>query len=81
MTISKAYGFLVEQGLIERRAGIGLFVRMVKKDKKRKAQDALLVSAMDKACMLALELGMGEDEANRLFRKHFKKIKVNHEEK
>jgi GntR family transcriptional regulator len=27
MTISKAYGFLVEEQLVERRAGVGLFVR------------------------------------------------------
>ena len=81
MTISKAYGFLVEEGLLVRRAGIGLFVRSVQEGKKRKAQDKLLTGAMDKACLLAMELGMQQAEASRLFNDHFKKNFVKHEEK
>src|SRR5688500_12626646 len=71
MTISKAYGFLVEEQLIERRAGVGLFVRSIRKDKKRKVRDSLLEEAMNRAAALTVQLGMDAEEARELFDEYF----------
>ena len=66
MTVSKAYSFLVEEGLLERRRGVGLFVRPIRKDVKRRRQDELLDRAMSKVAALAVQMGIGEKEALRL---------------
>ena len=79
MTISKAYGFLVEEQLIERRAGVGLFVRSVRKDKKRKARDSLLEEAMNKAAALTVQLDMDASEARELFDEYFQLHKSSQE--
>jgi GntR family transcriptional regulator len=72
MTISKAYGFLVEEGLVERRAGVGLFVKAVRLDRKRKVRSHLLDEAMSKAAALTVQLGIDEREASELFTEHFR---------
>lgn len=79
MTVSKAYAFLVEEELLERRAGVGLFVRSVVKDKKRQIQDTLLSSTLNKAAALTIQLGLDEAEACQLFVEHFKKNKIKHQ--
>lgn len=78
MTISKAYGYLVEEGLVERRPGVGLFVNAVRPDKKRRVQHELLEQAMGKAAALAVQLGLDAGEAADLFSEHFDNNKVKH---
>lgn len=79
MTISKAYGFLVAEGLLERRAGVGLFVRSINASKTRKTHDKLLDDSIRKAAALALQLGFDEAEATQLFIQHFQKQKSQQE--
>ncbi len=79
MTISKAYGFLVEDDLVERRAGVGLFVKSVRLDKKRKVRNTLLDEAMRKAAALTVQLGLDADEASELFNEHFQQSKSTQE--
>ena len=67
MTISKAYGFLVEEKILERRPGVGLFVRSIRKDVKRRQQDQMLNRALGKGAALAVQMGISEEEALRLF--------------
>ena len=74
MTVSKAYGFLVEEGLLERRPGIGLFVRPIRKDVKRRQQDRILDRAMARVAALAVQLGIPEEEAMRLFAEQYRKF-------
>ena len=74
MTISKAYGFLVEEGLLERRRGVGLFVRSIRKDVKRRQQDRMLDRAMSKVAALAIQMGIPEKEALRLFVNQYRKF-------
>ena len=74
MTISKAYGFLVEEGLLERRRGVGLFVRLIRKDVKRRQQDRMLDQAMSKVAALAVQMGVPEEEALRLFVDRYRKF-------
>src|SRR5688572_17322820 len=79
MTISKAYGFLVEEGLVERRAGVGLFVRAVRQDKKRRVKSHLLDEAMNRAAALTVQLGLEADEAGELFNEYFQEQKSSQE--
>lgn len=74
MTISKAYGFLVEEGLLERRRGVGLFVRSIRKDVKRRQQDRMLDRAMSKVAALAVQMQIPEEEAVRLFVDQYRKF-------
>ncbi len=74
MTISKAYGFLVEEGLLERRRGVGLFVRSIRKDVRRRQQDQLLDRSIAKVAALAVQMGIAEDEAMRLLRDQYRKF-------
>jgi GntR family transcriptional regulator len=74
MTISKAYGFLVEEGLAERRRGIGLFVSHVRADSRRRLQQTMLREAFEKAAALAVQMGIPVDEATRLFSEQLRKL-------
>jgi len=74
MTVSKAYGFLVEEGLLDRRRGVGLFVRSIRKDVKRRQQDRMLERAMNKVAALAVQMGISEREARRLFSDQYRKF-------
>lgn len=80
MTISKAYGFLVAESLVERRAGLGLFVRSVQQDKKKKVKKELLDKAMERAAALTVQLGLSAEEAQELFGQYFEKNKTNGED-
>jgi GntR family transcriptional regulator len=79
MTISKAYGFLVESGLIERRPGLGLFVRAVANDRKRKVKETLLAEAVGRSAALAAQLGLDEQAAVGLFVAQFRRTKTQRE--
>ncbi len=74
MTVSKAYGFLVEEGLLERRRGVGLFVRSIRKDVKRRQQDRMLDQAMAKVAALAVQMGIPEQDALALFVSQYRKF-------
>ena len=74
MTVSKAYGFLVEEGLLDRRRGVGLFVRSIRKDVKRRQQDRMLERAMNKVAALAVQMGIPEERALRLFSDQYREF-------
>lgn len=73
MTISKAYGFLVERGLVERRPGVGLFVRPLARSRRRAAGRELLARAMGQAATLAAQLGLDQQAAVALFIEEFER--------
>jgi GntR family transcriptional regulator len=72
MTISKAYSFLEAEGLVERRRGVGLFVAKVKKGQRDRIRAELLDSIVDKAAIMAIQLGVSEDEAIESLKRHYK---------
>jgi GntR family transcriptional regulator len=74
MTISKAYGFLVEEGLVERRRGVGVFVSQVRADSRRRQQETMLREAFGRAASLATQMGIPEDEASRLFAEQLRRL-------
>lgn len=79
MTISKAYGFLVESGLVERRPGVGLFVRPLAGDRKREVRTRLLGETLGRAATLAVQLGLDEDVAVRAFTDEYRKTRSKRE--
>lgn len=81
MTISKAYSFLVQEGLLERRRGVGLFVARLQTDTKADIKSSLLGDALRKAASLAVQMEVSEEEATGLLGEHFKQIKSQKERK
>lgn len=79
MTISKAYGFLVEAGLVERRPGVGLFVRQLAGDRRREVRNRLLGETLGRAAALAVQLGLDEDAAVRAFADEYRKTESKRE--
>ncbi|KAA3614268.1 MAG: GntR family transcriptional regulator [Planctomycetota bacterium] len=74
MTVSKAYGYLVQEGFLDRRKGVGLFVRAVRKDVKRRRQTQMLDQAMSNVAALAVQMGIPEKEALQLFSELYRKF-------
>ena len=74
MTISKAYSFMVEEKIVERRPGIGVFVAHLPKQKQQTMTNALLATLLNRAATLAIQLGLEPAEAESLFREELKKI-------
>ena len=74
MTISKAYGFLVEGGLLERRRGVGLFVAKLPDGTEKDIKSTVLGEALRKAASLAVQMDISEKEAMNLFTELFNTI-------
>ena len=74
MTISKAYSLLENEGLLERRRGVGLFVAKLAREQSKKEKARLLEEAMTKAVTAAIQFGIAKEDAaemlNRLYRKY-----------
>jgi GntR family transcriptional regulator len=75
MTISKAYSFLVQEGLAERRRGVGLFVAAVARDQSRQTKRRLLAEALQEAAALAVQMDIPDAEASDLFAQHLKSFR------
>ena len=75
MTISKAYGFLVEGGLVERRRGVGLFVAQLPDDTQKDIKSTVLEEALRKAASLAVQMEIDEKAAISQFSELFTRIK------
>jgi GntR family transcriptional regulator len=76
MTISKAYSFLVQEGLAERRRGVGLFVANVARDQSRQTKRNLLAEALQEAAALAVQMDIPDAEASDLFTEHLKRYRA-----
>ena len=74
MTISKAYSYMVEEGLLERRSGIGVFVNKIRSDTRNRVKTTMLSEAINAAVTLALQMDISESEATRMFAEHFSKL-------
>jgi len=75
MTISKAYSFLVQEGLAERRRGLGLFVASIARDHTRQTKRQLLGEALQKAAALAVQMDIPDAEAGDLLAEHLRRYR------
>ncbi len=73
MTISKAYGLLEMEGLLERRRGVGLFVAAIAKDKAGRTKADMLEEALTQAVVTAIQLGIPEDKTRDLLTRLYQK--------
>lgn len=74
MTISKAYGYLVEAGLVERRPGVGLFVLALDNRRKRDVRQKLLADSLGQSAAMAVQLGVDAKAATKLFLEEYQRM-------
>jgi len=67
MTVSKAYSLLESEGLLDRRRGVGLFVRPLAQHKRALDAASLLEGLLKDAAASAVQLGIEKNEAARMF--------------
>jgi GntR family transcriptional regulator len=67
MTISKAYGYLERDGVVERRPGRPLVVRESGTGESRRQKLEQLGASLSPAVTVARQLGFGSEEALRVF--------------
>jgi GntR family transcriptional regulator len=79
MTISKAFSFLVQEGLVERRRGVGLFVANVDVDQRRQTKKRLLQEALENAASLAVQMDVPEEEAKEDFVAYLRSLQLQKE--
>ncbi len=70
MTISKAYGMLVVDGVAERRKGVGIFVATISEKKADRDRQRLLDASLKEAAGLVVRLDVPRREAVDLFNHH-----------
>lgn len=75
MTVSKVYSYLENEGVVERKRGIGLFVAKISKNKQDKAKSAMLEDILKRAAVTAIEVGLSEKQASAMFTKLFRQNK------
>ena len=73
MTISKAYGLLEMEGLLQRRRGVGLFVAHVDRDRKSAAKAELLEQILSRAVAAAIQMGISEEEVHEITQRLFER--------
>jgi len=76
MTISKAYSFLVQEGLAERRRGVGLFVATIARNQSRQTKRELLAEALQEAAALAVQMDIPDAEASDLLAQHLRSFRA-----
>ena len=73
MTISKAYGLLEAEGLLERRRGVGLFIARVRPDQKSQSKRQLLEQILARAVAAAVQFDIPETEVHELTERLFER--------
>lgn len=69
MTVSKAYGLLEQEGILERRPGLPSVVARQPEDQVRRRREEQMLRALAPAAVVARQLGLGTEEALALFRR------------
>lgn len=70
MTISKAYGFLVAEGVVDRRKGVGIFVAAVDQKVADRNRRQLLSDTLSEAAGLAVQMNVSPAETLNILRAH-----------
>lgn len=76
MTISKAYGMLVSDGVAERRKGVGIFVAAISEKKADRERQQLLNTSLKEAAGLVVQLKVSREEAITRFNQHIDQFEV-----
>ena len=73
MTVSRAYSQLEQNGILERRRGVGMFVAPIKTRELQRMRMDLINQAMERAASQAIQAGLTRDEATKAFEEQFAK--------
>ena len=73
MTVSRAYSAMEAEGLLERRRGIGLFVRIDPKQKE-KTKEALVEALLNKAVVTATQFGLSKNKMHEILDETYSKF-------
>ncbi|MBN1627169.1 MAG: GntR family transcriptional regulator [Deltaproteobacteria bacterium] len=65
MTVSRAYSAMEAEGLLERRRGVGLFVK-IDPQQKEKAKEALVEALVSKAVVTATQFGLSKEKMHEI---------------
>ncbi|MFZ2655261.1 MAG: GntR family transcriptional regulator [Victivallales bacterium] len=80
MTLSKTYSILESEGYLERRRGIGLFVKKMETSESSSVKTELAEEILKTAAVNISQLGINEDTALKIFSRHYRKYKSKMEE-
>lgn len=69
MTVSKAYGLLEQEGILERRPGLPSVVARQPEDQICRRKEEQMLRALTPAVVVARQLGLSTEEALALFRR------------
>lgn len=69
MTVSKAYGYLEREGVLERRPGLPLVVRALESDELQASRREQLRQSLSPVVTLVRQLGIAPEAAAALFRR------------
>ena len=72
LTVTKVYGLLVDEGLLEIKRGMGTFVTKLSGEELQRHRGRLLYEQLEGFCEAAKELGYSSDETVSLLRNYFK---------
>jgi len=75
MTVSKAYSQLEQEGILERRRGIGMFVAALEPTEQRRQRLELIEQAMEQAAVQAVQAGLDLEQAQAALARQFNKVK------
>ncbi len=78
MTISKVYALLDAEGLVERRRGVGLFVREINARAKIESLAAASEEVIRNAALACVQYGITEDEALERFAAFYRRYDAKH---
>ena len=74
MTVSKAYSLLELEGVVERRHGIGLFVKEPSEDVIERERAAFLAGALPGVIAQAVQLGVTKEKLLRMVDRLFEQL-------
>lgn len=75
MTVSKAYSLLEQEGLVQRKRGVGLFVAHIRAGVQKKIKAQMLEQGLREAAALAVQMELSEGEARSHFEKYYRQYR------
>lgn len=75
MTVSKAYSLLEQEGLVQRKRGVGLFVAHIRMDVQKRIKAQMLEQGLREAAALAVQMELSEREARSHFEKYYRQYR------
>ncbi len=72
MTVSKAYSLLEMDGLLERRRGVGLFVKKLRHSEKEQSKYEMLSKILKRAAVRAVQFDISEEQMHELLSKQYR---------